>query len=496
MRVAVIGGGVGGLCVAVRLAAAGREVTVFERSAVVGGKLAQHVEDGFTFDVGPSLLTLPGLYDEVFRLAGSSLEAEVEVIRLDPQVVHRWPDGSRLAIPDPVVERMGVGGSATAAAVEEFAPGAGREWDEFASRAATIWDVAERTFFAGPVPSVRSLAGRASSPLDLFRFDGTRTLDRAARRTFDDRRLQQLVGRYATYSGSSPLRAPATLACIAHVEQTFGCWHVVGGLGRLAEALLRSATHLGVRIRTGTDVARIAVMDGVAVGVELADGGVEPADVVISDVDAAHLYADLLPGTTLPRRVAKAPRSTSVFSVCAAVNGTTEGIAHHQVFHAADHRREFRDLAAGRIPRDPSIHACVASVTDPSTAPDDAENWVLTVNVPPAIGIDRASATAMVLNRLAERGVDLRERISFTRTLVPADIDARHRSPGGSIYGTSSDGRRAAFTRPGNIGPVDGLFLVGGSAHPGGGLPLVAIGARIVAELVGERPAGRSGRAG
>lgn len=487
MNVVVVGGGVGGLCVAIRLAAAGHRVVLFERRPVIGGKLAQHIEDGYTFDVGPTLLTMPQLLDDVFRVAGTSLAAEVELVRLDPQIVHRWPDGSRLAVPDPSVGDGEIDPSITAEAIEAFRPGEGRHWSAFARRAAAIWEVAERTFLAGPVPSAGALASRSRSPLDLLRIDGLRTLERSARRTFDDRRLHQLVGRYATYSGSSPLRAPATLACIAHVEQAFGCWHVVGGLGGLAAGLERAARRVGVEVRTGIDIGRITAASGRVTGVELADGGAEEADAVISDVDAAHLFADLLPDVAVPRRVSGARRSTSVFSVCAAVRGRTDGIVHHQVFHSPDHRREFRELAAGRLPVEPSIHACVASTTDPSTAPDGAENWVLTVNVPPGVGVDRATGTAMVLNRLADRGVDLRRRISFTRTLVPADIDARYRAPGGSIYGTSSDGRRAAFARPGNIGPVDGLFLVGGSAHPGGGLPLVATGARIVADLIAER---------
>jgi phytoene dehydrogenase-like protein len=154
------------------------------------------------------------------------------------------------------------------------------------------------------------------------------------------------------------------------------------------------------------------------------------------------------------------------------------------VFFSLDDRQEFRYLEAGQVPVDPTIYACVSAVTDPSQAPSGDENWFILVNTPPAIGIDRKIMTAGILNRLAERGVDLRHRIDYTRTMVPADFEARYRAVGGSIYGSSSDGKRAAFARPSNIGPVDGLFLVGGSSHPGGGLPMVAISARIVADLI------------
>ena len=136
---------------------------------------------------------------------------------------------------------------------------------------------------------------------------------------------------------------------------------------------------------------------------------------------------------------------------------------------------------------DPTVYACVSSVTDPGQAPPDGENWYMLVSTPAATGIDRKLMTAAVLNRLAERGFDLRTRIEYTRTLAPADFDARYRAIGGAIYATSSNGKRAAFGRPSNVGPVAGLYLVGGSAHPGGGLPMVAIGARIVADLIADR---------
>jgi phytoene desaturase len=477
MKAIVVGAGVGGLCAAIRLRAAGHDVTVFERNVVAGGKLAALAEGGYTFDLGPTLFTMPHLFDEVFRLAGTSLDDEVELTRLDPQFQHRWPNGSRLDLADAREQ--------TVAAVEAFAPGAGPAWTAFDDHARQIWEVAERTFLAGPASSPWSLARRSRNLLDVRRIDGTRTLAKLASSSFDDPRLRQLVGRYATYSGSSPYAAPATLACIHHVQQEFGCWHVRGGVATVADRLVTSARSMGVDFRFETDVGRISSAGGRTTGVELADGGSEPADLVISDVDAAHLYTELLPDPRRAKDLDGAGRSMSAFVMCAAVRGRTEGIAHHNVFFSLHDEQEFRYLQAGQLPIDPTVYACVSSVTDPSMAPLDGENWVLLVSVPAGVGVDRKLMSAAVLNRLGERGIDLRDRIDFTRTLLPADIDARYRAPGGAIYGTSSNGRTAAFRRPANVGPVDGLFLVGGSAHPGGGLPLVAIGARIVADLIG-----------
>lgn len=477
MQVVVVGAGVGGLCAAIRLRAAGHDVTVFERNPVVGGKLAALRKGGYTFDLGPTLFTMPHLFDDVFRVAGSSLAAQVQMTRLDPQFRYRWADGSTLDVPNDR-ER-------TLDRVEAFSPDDGDSWMDFEYHAQQIWEVAERTFLAGTVRSPWTLVARSKNPLDLDRIEGKRTLHRLAQAYFDDRRLQQLVGRYATYSGSSPYRAPGTLSCIFHIEQEYGCWHLHGGVAVLAERLATTARRIGVDLRLGVDVGRVATSRGSISGVDLADGGRQPADVVVSDVDAEHLYTDLLPDSKRRKRITKMGRSMSAFVMCAAVRGRTEGVAHHNVFFSLDDEQEFDDLAKGRPATDPTVYACVSSVTDPSMAPTDAENWVFLVNAPADTGIDRKLMSAAVLNRVAERGIDLRDRIEFTRTLLPADIDARYRAPGGAIYGTSSNGRTAAFRRPSNVGPVDGLFLVGGSTHPGGGLPLVATGAHIVADLVG-----------
>ena len=476
MKAVVVGSGIGGLTASIRLAAAGHHVVVLERNPIVGGKVADLDEAGYRFDLGPTMLTLPQLFDDVFRVAGSTLTDEVELVRLDPQIRYRWPNGSMLDVRDDP--------TATVAEMEQLSPGSGPAWHEFAQHAARVWEASERAFLDRPAGSVLS---RVTSPLDVGRIDGRRTLAKASASFFDDPRLQQLVNRYATYSGSSPYRAAATVAYHAHTEQAHGVWHVTGGIGRLRDALVRTAISLGVEVRTGVDVGRIAVQGGAVSGVEFADGGSETADIVVSNADAAHLYVDLLPNPKQAKQLDKVEPSASAFVLCAAVRGRTEGIAHHTVFFPLHDRQEFQFLEAGQLPVDQTISASVSSVTDPGQAPPNCENWYIMVTTPPAIGIDRKLMTAGVLNRLAERGHDLRDRIEFTRTLLPADFDARYRAPGGAIHGTSANGKRAAFARPSNMGPVDGLYLVGGSAHPGGGLPLVASSARIVADLVADR---------
>ena len=248
MKVAVVGAGVGGLAAAIRLGSAGHDVTVLERREVVGGKLASYERDGFRFETGPSLLTLPAVFDELLALAGMRL---ADPLALDPTCTYRFADGTgfrtRRTLEDTVTED------------ERLVPGGGTGWRAFPERGRRVWEVSERTFFAGPIESPASLLGRMRSPGDLLAIDPLPSLGRRAARTFDDHRLREWAGRYATYAGSSPYRAPATLSCIPFIEQEHGCWYLPGGLPTLAAALEQAALKVGVVVRTGVEVASIRV---------------------------------------------------------------------------------------------------------------------------------------------------------------------------------------------------------------------------------------------
>ncbi|MEY3453454.1 MAG: hypothetical protein RL574_1192 [Actinomycetota bacterium] len=471
----IIGAGVGGMITALRLAARGRSVLVCERNATVGGKLAVYQRDGFTFDMGPSLLTLPAVFDDAFRLAGTTLADECDLIRLDPSFRYFWPDGSTVTFRDEPV--------ATAEALESFSNGAGAEYLQYLERARTIWRVSERTFFAGDMHGRLSLLRRMRSPRDLSRIDARRTLHSRAEAQFRDPRLVQWLGRYATYSGSDPRQVPATLGCIAAVEADLGAWYVRGGLGALCSAIERVARRAGVEFRTNADVQRIIVQRNRVKGVVVDDEELH-SDVVIANADAEHLYRDLAPDAKALRRVERAGRSTSGIAVVVGVAGRTAHIDHHNVWFSSDYAREFDDIAAGRVPRTPTIYGCVSSVTDPTQAPAGDENWFLLINVPPRDELQVAEAGEWMLAQLAKTGPDLRRRVKFLEVVGPADFARKVRAPGGAIYGTSSNGRSAAFRRPAIRSAVRGMYLVGGSTHPGGGLPLVAMSARITSDVV------------
>lgn len=482
--VVVVGAGVGGLAAAIHLAAAGHAVTVFDQCDHAGGKLAERVVDTeagrFTWETGPSLLTWPQVFADLARVGGRELGDLVDLVRLDPICRYRFADGSGF---DHLAEL-----EAAAAAVDEFA-GAGGQWLAFMNHARSVWTVAERSFFAGAMTSPLRLLSRMESPRDLLAIDPLRSLHARAKASFDDPRLVQYADRYATYSGSSPFDAPATLSCIPHLEQDLGAWYVTGGLARLADALVTVATDLGVEFRLGTEVESIS-RDGRqhavrASGLVLASGEAVAADVVVANADALHLYRDLLPHRRARRRAEAAPRSSSGFVMLLGVAGETPGLAHHNISFSGDYHAEFDALFSTSTPiADPTIYVSASSVTDPTQAPAGHENWFVLVNAP--AGDDAAPYAGYgdrLLEIMAARGWDLTGRIVHREDITPADISSRFHTPGGSIYGTSSNGAMAAFLRPGNRGPVDGLYLCGGSSHPGGGLPLVAVSGRIAADL-------------
>ena len=479
--VVVIGGGVGSMATAIRLAARGHQVQLFERRHELGGKLTERRRDGFVFGLGPSLLTLPELFGALAAEAGRKLDELVTLTEVDPVCRYHFPDGSVLdAHSDP---------GAMAAEVERFSPGQGQAWQRYFEWGRRCWAASERAFLSGPL-DLPGLARRQASLSDLFASAPGQTLAGLARRFFTDPRLIQYACRYATYSGSDPYQAPAAVGCIPYLEHARGAWYVDGGLARLRDALARLLADLGVVVHTGATVSRILAAGGRAGGVLVAGERV-PADIVVCGADSARLYRDLYPSRAMRRRIARIGPSSSGFLVLAGLRGRTAGLAHHNVIFSADYRAEFADIfERHRPPADPTIYVGCPAAQDPASAPPGQESLTLLVNVPAGSpgnwGRSAAGYGELLLGKLDAAGLGVRDRVLFTETLTPADFERRYDGWLGSIYGTSHNGRLAPFRRPGNRGPLAGLYLVGGSVHPGGGLPLVVIGSRIVADLVTE----------
>ncbi|MEI8260367.1 MAG: phytoene desaturase family protein [Actinomycetes bacterium] len=491
-RVIVIGAGVGGLATAARLAVKGHDVTVLERSGTVGGKLATYRRDGFAFDTGPSLLTLPAVYRDLFLKTGRSLEESVDLQEVDPGFGYHFSDGTSVTVPgvDPASAAMAFGSA--------FGGDAEQEWRALIARASAMWRITREPFLQSPLQGWRSMVSLAKDPRDIATIAPTTSLRDLGHHYLHDPRLRKIFDRYATYTGSDPRRAPAVLATIPYVEQTFGAWHLGGGLGTLAAALEQRCAERGVPIRLNTEVKTIELTGGQVSGVRLADDSVLPADIVVANADASTVYGSMLNDPRARReanRLAKTTPSLAGFVILLALRGRSTGVHHHNVWFPKKYDEEFDAIFDGRIASDPAIYACVPD--DPLMRPDaDCESWFLLINAP-RHGVSERGTTDWtapgladqyadrILDLLAQRGMDVRSRIMWRETRTPADLQNATGAPGGSIYGTSSNGSRAAFQRPANTSPIPGLYLVGGSSHPGGGLPLVGMSAEIVANLIG-----------
>lgn len=485
-RVVVIGAGMGGLSVSARLAAQGHEVTVCEQATRTGGKLGTFSRDGFTFDTGPSLLTLPAVYRDLFAKTGLPLEAVLQVEPVDPVCHYRFPDGTELDMPN--VSRPAISGALD----EAFGGSAGAQWMSLLDHAHELWQITRGPFLESELTR-RDLVRLSRRLSDVRTVAPWSSLRSVGRRHLHDPRLRMMLDRYATYTGSDPRRAPAALAVVPYVEQAFGAWYVRGGMRRLGDAVAQRAVECGATLRTGADVVEVLTAQERASGVRLADGETVPADVVVSNADATHLYGRLLrhrAARTPLRQLGKATPSLSGFVLMLALDGRTPGLRHHTVLFPDDYDAEFDGVFSGRLVADPTIY--VSAPDDDALRPDGCEAWFVLVNAPrhtgatdwDAAGVADAYADS-VLRILAERGLDVRDRIRWREIRTPADLERETRAPGGAIYGTSSNGARAAFLRPANRTTLPGLFLVGGSSHPGGGLPLVGLSAAITAAAIG-----------
>jgi phytoene desaturase len=490
--VVVIGGGMGGLAAAIRLAKAGVRVTLLEKNQRVGGKLNLWESDGFRFDTGPSLITMPFVFEQLFAAAGESLAGHVELVRLDPIARFVWPDGATFELRANFAD--------TLEQVRAFSPRDVDGWRAMFERGREIWNLTADLFLYQCPEQAMHSGGR---------FDGLKMLTVPLRigmlsrfsslihRHIKHPRLREVLYQYATYSGASPFRAPATLAVIPFVEQHFGGWYPRGGMYRLAEAVAALAGRCGVETRTSAEVRRVVTESGRAVGVEMTTGQTIRADAVIANSDVVSTYRDLIAPADRPKYTDKVldklEPGGSGLVLLLGVGKTFPNLAHHTKFMPADYRG---DLAAmfetHTVPADPCIYVCATTRTDPTQAPPGCENLFVLCSAPAIDGtldwsVEGPRYRDRIVRMLEERWglTSLSSKIVAERIITPAGLAAMYRANAGSIYGIGSNSRRSAFLRPPNRDQkLAGMFFAGGATHPGGGLPLVALSGKIVSELV------------
>ena len=490
-RVAVIGAGMGGMCTAARLARAGYEVTVFESSDRHGGKCRTEWIGNYAFDTGPSLLTLPAVYRDFFQRTGDVMGRVVELQPVTPSFDYRFADGS-------AVRFANLSRKETLAAIEEsFGDLAAQEWDQIMRQAEAMWDVSREPFIESELRSVLSLLKRPTLLRDLRIIAPWKTLRELK---VKDQRLRKILDRYATYSGSDPRVAPAVLASIAFVEEAFGAWHIKGGVGKLADAVYQRSLDRGVKFEFNTSVTQINHDGKATTGIYLADGRVLDYSIVVANADSSTVYNKLITGKVKKLRreranLAKADPSLAGFSLLLGLRPSENptGLSHHNIFFPDDYDAEFVDIFDRKKPvQDPTIYLCAPQDGSMVKHPGH-EAWFVLVNAPRhdlKDGFDWNNAefnhryAMQIIDSLEARGVAIRDRLEVLEIRTPADLERTVAAPGGAIYGTSSNGARSAFMRAKNRSPLKGLYCVGGSAHPGGGLPLVGLSAEIVAQAI------------
>lgn len=488
--VIVVGAGLGGLATAIRLAVRGFTVTILEKNTRVGGKMDIVCESGYTFDTGPSLLTMPFVLEELFRDASREMTDYLELVRIDPICHYHFADGSTLdAFSDR--ERM-------AQEVGRLSPSDVAGFQQFLAHGEEIYRAASEPFLFQPFGSWnwRSILSQLQYLPAVTKLDAGRTLHDAVSRYVKDERLRQLLNRFATYNGSSPYHAPATLSIIPYVEFAMGGWYVRGGMYSIAHALARLARELGVMIETGVEVDGLMCQDRSVTGVKVTGGENRAARFVVVNADALYARHRLL-GPAMNGRWKKSREpepSLAGFVLLLGVNHRYEDLHHHTIYFSSDYRREFDALIAEQKPYDnPTIYVSVSAVSDPGLAPGGASNMFVLVNAPP-LGkeFDWATQTQsyrdLIIRQLTERGLtDLERHIEIEHMTTPQDFQDRYNAYRGAIYGTSSNSRFSAFLRPPNRSrDLDRLYFVGGSSHPGGGIPLVLLSGKIVAEMITE----------
>lgn len=494
-KISVVGAGIGGMSAAARLAKQGHQVTVFENSDQSGGKCRTEWFGDYAFDTGPSLLTLPAVFRDLFLKTGKRIEHVLDISPVDPAFNYNFADGSKVTFPN-------LSNPKTYQEIEKsFGISASQSWRQIIERSEKMWEASRDSFIESELTSIWPLLLRRNLINQINQISPFTSLRSLSEKLNLDPHLKMIIDRYATYTGSDPRSAPAVLLTIAFVESTFGAWHIKGGIGQLSVALEQRCRDLGVDFQFKSLVTKILVERNKVEGVVLSDGKIIKSDLVVSNSDAEYTFNSLIGNEVSSargerRKLKSATKSLAGFSLLLGLDNKKSkpvDVKHHNVYFPENYDLEFDQIFTQKVPvTDPTIYLC-APKDSSMVKGADKEAWFVLVNAPrhePESGWDWKDGgqeyAQKIISKMDDLGLNVTNRLDFMEYRTPADLENYAMAPGGSIYGTSSNSPVSAFLRARNRSKVKGLFCVGGSAHPGGGLPLVGISAEIVAKAIGK----------
>jgi phytoene desaturase len=482
-KVVVIGAGIGGMAVAVRLARAGCEVVVLESADGPGGKLSERKIGGYRFDLGPSLFTLPELVDELFTLCGEDPALHFSYRKLASLCTYFWNDGQMFSTPADPAEMV----RALSNAFNEDPA----DIEAYVKRSASIYRVTAPVFLHRSLqrPGIFSRSfwkGIAAIPWLPLRG----TLHQVHKHRFRSERITQYFNRYATYNGSDPYQAPAMMMLVPHLEHGCGAYLPQGGMFDITRSVYQLALRQGVEFRFNTRVDEILHDSSRVTGV-MVNSERMPSDVVVSNMDMHPTYRVLLKNFGVPEKLLAQEKSSSALIFYWGIKGVFSQLDLHNIFFSDDYRAEFDAIFRHRnVYEDPTIYVNITSKHVRTDAPDGCENWFVMINMPHDSGQHWPTLVAegrrIILAKLSSRlGMSIEGLIEVEDVLDPVKIEQRTSSFKGALYGNASNNPYAAFLRHSNKSSrLSGLYFCGGSVHPGGGIPLCLFGARIAGNMI------------
>ncbi len=480
----IIGAGIAGIALSIRLACKGYQVSVFEANPYPGGKLSEIQLNGYRFDAGPSLFTLPQEVESLFKLAGEDPADFFRYKKLGVACKYFWEDKTIVeAFAEPerfateLEEKTGVDRKQVLAAYKNSELLYNLLGNLFMNRSLHSW----KTF-------INPEAFKAYR--NLHRMDFFRSMHQANKKMLGTPKAVQLFNRYATYNGSNPYQAPATLNIIPYLEMGMGAYFPEGGMHAITQSLVSLAERLGVQFHLNSKVDKIILKEGKATGLQLRKKDYR-FDVVISNADMVSTYRKLLPDEKAPQRLLNQTKSSSALIFYWGIEQPFPGLELHNIFFSEDYEEEFRHIfKKADIYHDPTVYINITSKHKPDDAPAGCENWFVMINVPNNQGQDWdqliADARRWILNKLKRvLETDVEKLICCEEILDPRLIESKTSSARGALYGNSSNSKYAAFLRHANkSSSIPHLYFCGGSVHPGGGIPLCLLSAKITADLI------------